>query len=280
MATYDLLMLAILVGLTLYGYYKGMAWQIAYIASFVASYFVAVRYADRLAPQVTFVGPPANKFVAMALIYIGCSLAVWMLFRLVRNAIDRVKMEGFDRQMGAIIGFGRGVLWCVGVTFFAVTLPVLPSAQKQQIVGSKSGRYIARLLDETESVFPPEVHQVIGPYLDRLENELTPGAAPQQFATPQQPAAPWQGGSPATPAWPASSPAPPSTPAGGTWGASSQPSAPAWPATAQAPAATPSGQAAWPASNAAPAPSGNWPPAAAAPAVPTQPASWPAEWGR
>ena len=53
MATYDLLMLAILVGLTLYGYFKGMAWQIAYVASFVASYFLAVRFADRIAPYVT-----------------------------------------------------------------------------------------------------------------------------------------------------------------------------------------------------------------------------------
>ncbi|MGL4511713.1 MAG: CvpA family protein [Lacipirellulaceae bacterium] len=198
MATYDLLMLAILVGLTLYGYFKGMAWQIAYIASFVVSYFVATRFADRIAPSITFVNPPANKFVAMLLIYIACSFAVWTLFRLVSKMIDSVKMEGFDHQMGALIGFFRGVLWCVGVTFFAVTL--LPAAQKQQIIASRSGHYIARLVDETDSLFPPEVHQVVGPYLNRLGNELQgngsqnaplpalPGfgqAAPQ--TAPQQP---------------------------------------------------------------------------------------------
>lgn len=251
MQTYDLLMLAILGGLTIYGYFKGMAWQIAYITSFVASYFVAVRYADRLAPNITFVNPPANKFAAMLIVYAGCAFAVWMLFRIVRKAIDSVKMDGFDHQMGAIIGFARGVLWCVGVTFFAVTL--LPPTFKQQIIGSQSGRYIARLLDETDSLFPPEVHQVIGPYLDRLESELGSGApaaaAPAGFATqpggwptqaaPAQ-AAPTQSAPPNAAAWPTAS-APPATPA---W-PSSTPTAPApggWPAANQQPPSWPTPQ--------------------------------------
>lgn len=175
MQTYDLLMLAVLGGLTLYGYFKGMAWQIAYIASFVASYFLATRFADQIAPNITFVNPPANKFAAMFIIYVISSFFVWMIFRVVRKMIDSVKMEGFDHQMGAIIGFVRGVIWCVGLTFFAVTL--LPEAQKQLIISSRSGYYIAKLLDETDSLFPPEVHQVVGPYLDRLNNELRPNGS-------------------------------------------------------------------------------------------------------
>lgn len=265
MATYDLLMLAILAGMAMYGYFKGMAWQIAHLASFIASYFVAVRFADRLAPQITFVNPPANKFVAMLIIYVAASFAVWSIFRVIRSGIDSVKMEGFDHQMGAVLGFGRGVLWCVGVTFFAVTL--LPATQKQQIVNSRSGYYIARLLDETDSLFPPEVHQVVGPYLDRLGNELhagQTGAAPTQQqgigwptgASPSQPAAtypqpaapPSAGGQPA--GWPTSQPV-------------------GWPQPTQ-----PSGQPA--------AADGGWPSAGAPPSggqsgTPAQPASWP-QW--
>lgn len=227
MQTYDLLMIAVLVGMTLYGYSKGMAWQIAYIASFVASYFVAMRFADRLAPQLTFVGPPANKFVAMLLIYAGTSLAVWFAFRVVDKAIDSVKMEGFDHQMGALIGLGRGTLWCVALTFFALTLPVLTTTQKQGIVGSKSGHYIALLLDKSESIVPPEVHQVIGPYLDRLENELNQGNAPG--GAPFQPPQNYPPAQPGVfPAWPQNAPqganGQPAWPAGG------QPAAPAWPA--------------------------------------------------
>lgn len=260
MATYDLLMLAILVGLTLYGYFKGMAWQIAYVASFVASYFLAVRFADRIAPQITFVNPPANKFVAMAIIYAGASFGIWMIFRVVRKMIDSVKMEGFDHQMGALIGFARGVLWCVGVTFFALTIVPLPQGAKQQIVNTKSGYYIARLIDETDSLFPPEVHQVVGPYLDRLGNELqgspqpsplfqqaAPAGWPAGQAPAQQPTTP-----PAAPAWGQSAPAAPSgwPQAGGA--APQQPAAPSasdfgWPATTNSPPpATPAQQVTWP----------------------------------
>jgi membrane protein required for colicin V production len=278
MATYDLLMLAILIGLTLYGYFKGMAWQVAYIASFVVSYFVATRFADRIAPSITFVNPPANKFVAMLLIYIACSFAVWTLFRLVSKMIDSVKMEGFDHQMGALIGFLRGVLWCVGVTFFAVTL--LPATQKQQIIASRSGHYIARLVDETESLFPPEVHQVVGPYLDRLGNELDgngaanpplPGLPFGQSAPPspqQQPsgfnqmmnAAVDQWGrqqppsqQPPAPAWPTpASQLPPSAPPAGFQGYQSTPAAPvAFPQPAGPTAQQPS-------ANQWPAPNPNW----------------------
>ncbi|TWT86777.1 Colicin V production protein [Pseudobythopirellula maris] len=205
MQTYDLLMIAVLVGMTLYGYSKGMAWQLAYFASFIVSYFVAIRFADRVAPHLTFVGPPTNKFVAILLIYAATSLVIWLAFRVVDKAIDRVRMEGFDHQMGGIIGFGRGVLWCVALTFFALTLPVLPDAQKQGIIGSKSGRYIAQLLDKSESIVPPEVHQVIGPYLMRLETELNQGGgAPQQqnpYAAPAGPTQPW-GQQPTAPSWP------------------------------------------------------------------------------
>lgn len=269
MATYDLLMLAILVGLTLYGYFKGMAWQVAYVASFVVSYFVAVRFADRLAPQITFVNAPANKFVAMLIIYAASAFVVWTLFRVVRRGIDSVKMEGFDHQMGAIIGFGRGVLWCVGVTFFAVTL--LPATQKQQIINSQSGNYIARLVNKADALFPPEVHQVIDPYLNRLESELAPGQAypPNAVATP--------GG------WPGAASQPPAQPAAPAWGqsAATPNASPAWPASPNG-APTP----AWPNANQAPAaaPAASnfgWPsPPGQAPAsTQAQPASWP-EWNR
>ncbi|MEO0531182.1 MAG: CvpA family protein [Planctomycetota bacterium] len=267
MATYDLLMLAILVSLTIYGYFKGMAWQVAYVASFVVSYFVAVRFADRMAPQITFVNPPANKFVAMVIIYAVVSFGVWMVFRVVRKAIDSIKMEGFDHQMGAILGFGRGVLWCVGVTFLTLTVLPVPQAWKQQAVGSQSGYYIARLIDETDSIFPPEVHQVIDPYLNRLGTELDSGGV----APPSNGGWPGAASQPSAPA-----PAPAWGQSAGNQATGSQGAPPAWPASNNT---TPT--AAWPQANQPPAqpPASNfgWPSDASS--TPAQPASWP-DWNR
>lgn len=184
MQPYDFLMIAILVGLTLYGYSKGMAWQVAYLASLIASYFVALRFADQFAPMFGD-SAPFNKFVAMLVIYIVTSLGIWMVFRVVRGGIDRVKLQGFDHQMGALVGFARGVLWCVGITFFAVTL--LPTSQKESIVRTRSGRAIAMLLDKTDAVVPPEVHDVIGPVIDRVQQgmEPAPGPGAPQGGAPQ-----------------------------------------------------------------------------------------------
>lgn len=263
MATYDLFMAAILVGLTIYGFFKGMAWQVAYVASFVASYFVAVRFADQVAPSITFVNPPFNKFVAMALIYAGVSFAVWMLFRVVSKAIDSIKMEGFDHQMGAILGFGRGVLWCVGVTFLFLTVLPVPQAWKQHAVNSQSGYYIARLIDRTESVFPAEVHQVIGPYLQRLDNELS---APNGAPPSNQPNG-----------WPAAQQPPAQSGGAPSWGqaAATAAAAAGWPSSNNQPSAAPG----WPQANSQPpAAAGGWPaPQNGQPATPAQPASWP-DW--
>ena len=101
MQTYDVLMLVVLVAATIFGMWKGMAWQIASLASLVLSYFIALKFADQLAPKFQGIAPPPlNKFVAMLVIYMGTSFVIWSLFRFVSGVIDRVKLESFDRQMG------------------------------------------------------------------------------------------------------------------------------------------------------------------------------------
>src|SRR3972149_1848091 len=202
MQTYDLLMLAVLVGATLFGLWKGMAWQIASLASLGVSYVAALRFSERLAP--TFGDhAPWDRFVAVLVIYILTSFAIWMIFRLVSGAIDKVKLESFDRQMGAMFGFAKGVLLCIAITFFAVTL--LPPVQGEMIVGSRAGRYIVMLLDKPHSVVPPEVHQVIDPYLEKIESRLNPNHQadwPTNHgpSSPQPPQSPT--GWPTHPSWP------------------------------------------------------------------------------
>jgi membrane protein required for colicin V production len=175
MQTYDILMLVVLAGTTLFGFWKGMAWQIASLASLVVSYIAALRFSEQLAPMFGE-SAPLNRFIAMLVIYIATSFIIWTLFRLVSGAIDRVRLESFDRQLGAMFGLAKGVLLCVAITFFAVTL--LPPAQGEAIVASQSGRYIVVLLDKSHSVFPPEIHKVVDPYLNKIEEQLNPDFQP------------------------------------------------------------------------------------------------------
>jgi membrane protein required for colicin V production len=175
MQTYDLLMLLVLVATTVFGFWKGMAWQIASLASLGVSYVASLKFSEQLAP-VFGDHAPWNRFVAMLAIYMGTSFLIWTMFRFISGAIDKVRLQSFDKQIGAMFGFAKGVLLCIAVTFFAVTL--LPPAQGDMIVGSQSGHYIVALLDKAHSVFPPELHQVLDPYLNKVEQRLNPNFQP------------------------------------------------------------------------------------------------------
>jgi membrane protein required for colicin V production len=239
---YDLVMLGILAAAAVLGYFKGMVWQLAWIAGIAASAAVALRFGGPLAP---FFGSqaPWNRLVAMLALYVATSLAVWLVFSVVSGLIKTVQLSAFDHQLGLLLGLAKGVLLCVVVTFFSVTLA---PGYRDQIVGSRSGKLVAELIVQADKVLPPDVVETVKPFVDRFEEELRkpPGMVPPQAAGPVaspfqamwegvQSAAAWtstgQGGAPgfgaqpaggAVPAWqplppghPAAPPAQPARPA-------------------------------------------------------------------
>jgi membrane protein required for colicin V production len=169
MQAYDILMLIVLVLAIIWGAWKGLAWQIASITSIGLSYFVALHFRQPLAGVIT-ASPPWNIFLAMLILFLGTGLIVWVGFNLVSELIERVKLKEFDRQLGAVFGAAKGVLLCVLVTLFSVAL--LGDAQRQAICNSKSGYYIAVLLDRADMMIPRELHEVLAPYLRELDREI------------------------------------------------------------------------------------------------------------
>jgi membrane protein required for colicin V production len=184
MQPYDIAMLAVLLITTLLGAWKGMAWQIASLASLVASYFVAARFSGPLAPLFGD-QEPLNHFLAMLVLYLSTSMVIWLIFRLVARLIDRVRLKEFDRQVGGLIGATKGVLLCVVITFFAVTLS---ADSRQMVLLSRSGYYISVLIDRARPIMPDDLRQVLEPYLKRLDDELDP-SHPLPPAPPVQAAA-------------------------------------------------------------------------------------------
>ena len=169
MQAYDLIMLIVLAATTIFGAIKGFAWQLASLASIVASYFVAYLFRNDVAKMIN-AQPPWNLFLAMLLLYFGSSLIIWMMFRLVSTSIDKVKLKDFDRQLGAGFGLIKGMALCLLITMFAMTL--LGAAQQQRIANSRSGLYISRILANAGGILPAEIKQIVGPYLDNVEKRL------------------------------------------------------------------------------------------------------------
>jgi membrane protein required for colicin V production len=183
MQGYDLFMLVVLVAAIAWGAWKGLAWQIASIASLAVSYFVSLNFRGQLSQFIT-ASPPWNVFLALLILFLGTSLVVWVGFNFVSELIEKVKLQSFDRQVGALFGFAKGVLLCVLITLFAVTLMSEP--QRQSICNSRSGYYIAVLLDRSDSIMPREIHQVLDPYIRKFDEVVD---QPQQYQA-QQPVLP------------------------------------------------------------------------------------------
>ena len=202
---YDLMMLGILAAAAVLGYFKGIVWQIAWIAGIAASTFVAMRFAGQLAP---FIGQPApwNRLIAMLALYVGTSLVVWLLFRVVSGAIDAVHLSAFDHQLGLLLGIAKGALLCIVITFFAVTMA---PAYRPQIVGSHSGRIVAEVMSRADEILPREVAEAVNPFVKQFEDTLRNGGDATQSPVAGQPsalaaiwegvtsAAAWTGGGPA-----------------------------------------------------------------------------------
>lgn len=169
MQTYDIIMLIVLAATTIFGAIKGFAWQVASLASIVASYFVAYHFRNDVAKMIN-ADPPWNLFLAMLLLYFGSSFVIWMAFRLVSTSIDKVKLREFDRHLGAGFGLIKGILFCLLITMFAMSL--LGPAQQQRIANSKSGLYISRILASAGGLLPVEIKQVVGPYIQNVEQKL------------------------------------------------------------------------------------------------------------
>jgi membrane protein required for colicin V production len=176
---YDLVMVGILAAAAVLGYFKGIVWQLAWIAGIAVSSVVAIRFGSEAAP---YFGEhePWNRLLAMLALYAGTSVCVWLLFRVVSKAIDAIHLSSFDHQLGLLFGAAKGVLLCLVITFFAVTLA---PAYRDQIVASRSGHLVADLLATAEDYLPPDIHATVAPYLDRFEQELNATANGQRPLT-------------------------------------------------------------------------------------------------
>lgn len=171
---YDIVILVVLLGAILFGLWKGLAWQLASLASLLLSGFAAVHFSAYVAPYFS-AQEPWNRFLAMFVLFVVTSLAIWILYRFISGLIERVKLKEFDRQMGALFGLAKGSLLCIIITFFAVTLG---EQTRQMVLKSYSGDAIARITRHAVPVLPEDVQTNFSKYIDEFEKKLDPNTPP------------------------------------------------------------------------------------------------------
>ena len=176
MATYDIVMLIVFLGAVIFGAWKGLAWQVASLSAVVVSYLVAINFREPVAQYIS--EEPWSKFAAMLVLYLGTSMAIWLVFGRIKETIKRLHLGGFDWQAGALLGALKGALLCMVVTMFSVTL--LGDTTTQAVCNSRSGGYIARGINQLTTLVPPEIHDVLNPYVENF-NQALEGKSQTQY---------------------------------------------------------------------------------------------------
>ncbi len=172
---YDIVVVIIVVVATVLGAWKGIAWQVASIASLVVSFLVAMRFCEPLAPLLSR-HEPWNRFLAMLVLFLVTSLVIWLLFRWIAHIIDRIHLREFDRQMGALFGLAKGVLLCMVLTFFAVTLS---EGSRESVLHSHSGYWLAVAVHQVVPAMPETVRNALNEYIEEFEQQLHEATPPK-----------------------------------------------------------------------------------------------------
>lgn len=162
---YDLVILGILILATIHGAVRGFVWQLAGIAGVVLCFAFSGTLSPWLAPYIQ-VDPPLNRWIAMLILYLAFSFAAFVVARQIRGWLERVRLVEYDRHLGAVFGFVKGAAFALVLTFFLVTLS---QRARSQIFTSMSGQVAAVVMDRLHPVMPVELHDVLEPYIHRLD---------------------------------------------------------------------------------------------------------------
>jgi len=179
MSVYDIAMLVIFFGAIWFGFWKGLSWQVASLASIFLSYFVAVSFPNSIAPYIS-AEAPWNRFAAMLILFCGTSLVVWTVFGSISKSIKRLELKGFDRQAGALLGGFKGAVLCMVVTMFIVSL--MGDRVRETIHNSKTGYYVVSGINQLSAFAPAGLNQYLAPYVQDFQLNILDenGVPPQQ----------------------------------------------------------------------------------------------------
>ena len=97
MALYDIVMLVVVVAAVWFGWWKGLAWQIASLAAIIVSYIVAVNFREPVSRYIS-ADEPWNRIAAMLILFLGTSLLIWTIYASVSKSLKKMELKGFDHQ--------------------------------------------------------------------------------------------------------------------------------------------------------------------------------------
>ncbi len=171
MAIYDIIMLVVFAGAIWFGYWKGLAWQIASLAAIIVSYIVASNFHNQVSGFIQ-VQAPWNHIGAMLVLFLGTSLVIWTIYATISKSLKKNELKGFDRQIGALLGAAKGALLCMVITMFATTYS---EKAHKAVHTSLLGPHIENGIWTASDFVPSEIAQFVDPHIKKWKDKIQHG---------------------------------------------------------------------------------------------------------
>lgn len=186
----DLIVLAVLLYCAVRGAARGLLSQLAWVVALILCF----RFSGALAPAIEpliAVDPPLKQWIAMLAVYVGLCGVSFVAAGMLSSWMEKLRVKDFDRHLGALLGFVKGVIICMTGLYFLITL----SPNTRPIVAKTySGYAAAHILDKSNYLIRlvPEDRQAdVQEVIDRFNQQLLEGTDDFNGATPTGPG--WSG---------------------------------------------------------------------------------------
>ena len=164
---------------------RGLLSQLSWVIALLLCFKFSGTLAPAIEPMIG-VDPPLKQWLAMLAVYVGLCGVSFVVAGMLSNWMAKAKIIDFDKHLGGILGFVKGVVICMTIMFFAITMS---PAMRQIVSLTYSGYAAAHILDKSQYLIPllpenavPTVLNVI----DTFNRSLQPGPDELIGATPAE----------------------------------------------------------------------------------------------
>lgn len=167
--------LIIVIGLmTIWGLWSGLVWQVYRIVSLVLGFALASRFGPALAEKIgdRISNDLARRLLCYVLVFFGVVIGCYLIGRLVKKLIDRVKLGPADRLFGALFGFLKGSLICGAIIIGILNAAPADSSWVKPINDSRVAMGIVKVCQNLWILLPEEVQQRVREKIQKARENM------------------------------------------------------------------------------------------------------------
>jgi membrane protein required for colicin V production len=146
MTTFDIVVYSILGLSVIFSLFKGFVKEVFSLLSYLGGYLMASKYQGVFSQLLmeSIPSKPIAKLIAFAGIYIMTAIIISLMGRVARGFImSATQLSGFDRLAGGFVGFARGIMIVVAITF---PLQFFPEVGKKLMKDSQTAPHLEKVL--------------------------------------------------------------------------------------------------------------------------------------